>query len=106
MQCYKVGYGLIILSRLRLTPQIGINYLSVTGKEDQYETSDHCGTFIFPVSGKLSFAISPSFDLYASAEYMIPFGKSELYSQLANTSTRINGWSSGLRFGIGLGLFF
>ena len=106
MQCYKIGYGLIILSRLRLTPQIGINYLSVTGKETQYETSDHCGTFIFPVSGKLSFAISPSFDLYASAEYMIPFGKSELYSQLANTSTRINGWSSGLRFGIGLGLFF
>lgn len=107
IQSYKVGYGIIILSRLRLTPQVGINLISLVGTNaNNEEEKDFSSAFTMPVCGKLSFAISPSFDITFSTEYMIPIQKSELYTRLYDASERIQNWSSDLRFGLGLGFFF
>lgn len=106
LQSYKVGYGIIILSRLRVTPQIGINYISVNGKLQDSDSTDSSHAFTFPMGGKLSFAISPSFDFYVGAEYQLPISMSDQYQQLYDSSSRIKDWTNGLRISMGLGLFF
>lgn len=106
----KFGYGFILGSRVRLTPQIGSYFVMLKGKQiDTNPASfkpDSCyGVNIF-AGGKVSVAIAPSIELNISPEYAFGVYKTALYKEIYNVSPMAKGWLDGFRLSFGVGLYF
>lgn len=106
----RVGYGFIIGNRLRLTPQIGGGYVSLTGSVVSEGVEDPSATNGYCVSGvvglRVDFAIAPSVALTLTPNYLIPFSKSGLYEQLSVASKTIKNYASGFAGSAGICIFF
>lgn len=106
----RVGYGFIVGNRLRLTPQIGGGYVSLTGTvisegmEDPLTTNGYCVSGV--VGLRVDFAIAPSVALTLTPNYLIPISKSGLYEQLSVSSKTIKNYASGFAGSAGICIFF
>lgn len=106
----KFGYGFIIGSHVRLTPQIGSYFVMLKGKQidtnPDYINPDTCyGVNLF-AGGKVSFALAPAVELNISPEYAFGVYKSALYKEIHNVSPMAKGWLDGFRMNFGIGLYF
>lgn len=99
----KVGYGLTVNPRFRLTPQAGATFISAAAK-DGIESKCHavCAT----VGVRADYAVANHFGIYLAPEFGFAVKQSDLFKQLADLSSKIKGWSGGMNVRLGLCLFF
>ena len=105
----KVGYGIAAGTRFRITPQLGINYLSL--KESMQEESN-----VTPANGsnvtsalfgvRFSAIITNHFGVSLSPEYSFGVGKSNGYKELEAVSSKIKNWGQGFNVKLGLMIAF
>ncbi len=96
----KVGYGFVLGTRFRLTPQVGAGAVSIT--------SDNISSSVITASvglrcecalfGHLGVSITP--------EYTFAVSKKDVFKQLEAASSGIKGWGSGFNARAGLYLYF
>lgn len=108
----KIGYGIPIGSRLRITPQLGIYHVSITEKnlhDDLYGISyvvlDGNSQSLI-VSSRVSFALSKHWGISISPEYLVPIKQSKGFKRLSDVSTKIKGWGEGFNVNLGLVLYY
>ena len=104
----KLGYGIPIDTRFRITPQVGFNHLRL--KESTNDTS------ISPAKGanvtsavlgiRFSGVIASHFGLSLSPEYTIASIKSKGYKVLSNVSSKIKKWGEGFNIKISIMMKF
>jgi hypothetical protein len=105
----KVGYGLIVGNRVRLTPYLGagLKQLKGTPASGYNGISELSSTSAVDVNGglKLSIALSSVFELNITPEYHYTVPWKNLYKELCDTSPFLKKWNNGLTISVGLGLF-
>lgn len=105
----KIGYGIAVGTRFRITPQLGINYLSL--KESMQKESN-----VTPANGsnvtsalfgvRFSAIITNHFGVSLSPEYSFGVGKSNGYKELETVSSKIKNWGQGFNVKFGLMVAF
>ena len=96
----KVGYGFIIGTRMRITPQVGLGSLSITGNE--VSTNVLCAT----AGVRFEYAIVPNFGVSLTPEGCFVVSKKDLFDSLTSASSKIKGWGTGANVRLGLYLYF
>ena len=94
----RVGYGITVASRLRITPQVGIGGLTV--KSDNITGNALCAT----VGCRVDFAVAPFFGINLTPEGQFALSKKDVYKQLSSVSSKAKGWGTG--GGVRLGFYF
>lgn len=94
----KFGYGIIIASRFRITPQVGVATISLTNS----------GGNATSVTGTLKFAaaVGKHFGIFVAPEYSHRIACSESYEALSKVSNKINSLSKGFNLSAGMSFFF
>lgn len=104
----KVGYGFMLGSRFRLTPQVGVNLLKLSEKN---KTTDLKIANLAYSTGaiaslRMSLALFRHLSIIVTPEYITKVIRSDGYSCLAKTSSKTNNWDNGFNCKIGLSLVF
>lgn len=100
----KIGYGFIIGTRVRITPQIGAGVLMINGSGDYGKSR---GQAILGSGGlRLECALAPCLNLVAEPEYSLPLTKSDNYKSISEVSSKLGRWEKGFNCRIGLSLFW
>ena len=94
----RVGYGIMLGTRFRVTPQLGVGALSV--RSDNVSASALTASF----GARCECALARFVGVSLTPEYGIALSKSPLFKELTELSSRINGWASG--FNVRLGIYF
>lgn len=105
----KLGYGIPIGTRFRLTPQVGFNYLKLkeTRLNDYaYKIANGANVGSALLSLRLSTAITRHFAISLSPEYAFAIMKSKGYSAISEVSSEIKKWSEGINVKLGIALYF
>lgn len=97
----KMGYGIIIGTRFRMTPQLGCYYINVSGSETTcaYALSGTCGL-------RLELACTKNLLLSFAPEYAFKMKEADGYKVLSNVLPNMKNWAGGLNYKVGLYLFF
>lgn len=107
--CGKVGYGIAVGTRYRITPQVGVNYLNLKEQmqEDANVAPANGSNVISPLLGvRFSAIIANHFGVSLSPEYSFAVGKSAGYKELEAVSSKIKNWGQGLNVKLGLMVAF
>lgn len=96
----RVGYGIIIGTRMRLTPQVGASVLSV--KDNEISTHAICAT----AGLRFEYAIADHFGVSATGEGCFAVSKHSVFQQIADVSSKIKGWGTGGNLRIGAYISF
>lgn len=93
----KIGYGIIIASRYRITPQVGIATINLTNS----------GGNATAVTGTLKViaAVGKHFGLFIAPEYSHRIACSESYEALSKVSNKISSLSDGISLQVGFSIF-
>lgn len=104
----KMGYGIIIANRMRITPQVGVGFTKLwESMETGYSNiADAANTVNALASLRLSVALTKGFVISATPEYALPVKKSKGYELLSDVSPTIEKWNNGLNIKFGVGLLF
>ena len=94
----RVGYGIVIGSRLRITPQVGLGGLTV--KSDNATGNALCMT----LGCRVDFAVASFFGINLTPEGQFALSKGDVFKQLTSASSKVKGWGTG--GGARLGLYF
>ena len=105
----KVGYGIILGNRVRLTPHAGAGYTKlkgtlVNGYNSTFEPTE-CSAIDVNGGLKLSIALASVFELSITPEYHYTIHQTDLYKAIHNVSPVVKTWNNGLTISVGLGLF-
>ena len=96
----KIGYGIIIGTRFRMTPQLGLNYVSAKGKE----------TSTYALSGtgglRLEVACIPHLGISVTPEYAFKMKEADGYKRLAAVLPGMKSWTEGFNCKVGVYVFF
>ena len=97
----KLGYGMLVGHRMRLTPQVGATCLSIKGedKSESYLVSTD-------VALTVELALVNHVALYVSPYYSIPVKKGELFESISNVSSLASKYRNGFGVSGGLSLYF
>ncbi|MDE5822442.1 MAG: PEGA domain-containing protein [Paramuribaculum sp.] len=114
----KVGYGFRLHSRIRVTPQVGCQFISLKETMDGFISDDYTqwsqyysGVADGSKAGSLSFglrcnvALTPLLGLSVSPEYLVGISKSNGFKALSDVSSKIKGYTDGFNCNISLYLF-
>lgn len=100
----KIGYGFIIGTRVRVTPQIGAGVLMVNGSGDYGKS---CGQAILGSGGlRLECALAPCLNIVAEPGYSFPLAKSDNYESIRKVESKMGKWEKGFNCRIGISLFW
>ena len=105
----KIGYGIPISTRFRLTPQIGMNFLKLKETmEDEANITPADGANVTSglISLRFSAAIIDNVAISLSPEYSFAISKSDGYTALSDISDKIKKWGEGFNFKLGITAFF
>ena len=91
----RVGYGIIIGTRMRLTPQVGASVVSV--KDNEIATYALCAT----VGLRFEYALAANFGISATGEGCFAVSKKDSFKQLEGISSKVKGWATGGNLRIG-----
>ena len=98
----KVGYGIKLADRFRLTPRVGMQYAVLQEKSDR-KVANNANVIALPIGVKINFAIVNHFGISLEPSYNICINQSEGYKVLSDVSSKIKGYSDG--FGLNISLF-
>ncbi len=100
----KLGYGITLGTRMRVTPQIGIGINNITACERYNETASFDASKAYVVNAgltlKYEIAIAKWLGVFVAPSYNMAMKKSDYYE------AKIKGFGSGFNFRVGLSLFF
>ena len=96
----KLGWGVIIGSRMRVTPQVGGGLLKVKG------TVSNCYAIKGTVGLRADYVLADHIGLVVCPEYDMPFSKSSVYEAVSAVSSTVKGWGSGFNCSLGLNIYF
>lgn len=106
----RLGYGFIVGTRLRITPQVGAGIVMIKGTKVSDGVSDPKTTdgYCIPglVGARIDFAVAPSVAICVMPNYSFSIMESKLYSQLSPASKTIKGYANGVSASAGLCFFF
>ena len=94
----RVGYGIMLGTRVRVTPQFGVGALSV--RSSNVSASALAASF----GARCECALTRYIGVSLVPEYGIALSKSPLFKELTELSSRIKGWATG--FNVRLGIYF
>ena len=96
----KIGYGIKAGSSVRVTPQVGVGVLNVSG--DDVGSSAICAT----AGARIEIDLGKSFGISLTPEGQFAVSKKEVFKQLEEVSSKIKGWGTGANLRVGLYLKF
>lgn len=103
----KAGYGFSLFGRLRLTPQLGVQFITFKEQSSGYETiADRMKAVSFIGGARISFAITKFVSVSVSPEWKMALGKSEGFKAVSAISKSIKGYAEGIGVNCSLNLFF
>lgn len=103
----KAGYGVILGTRFRLTPQIGYRYTAFSEKKDggsDMIKGMNCSSLTFGL--RAYFAVSRSFGLSLTPEYGIGISESDGFKLISQVSSKLKGYKEGFMGNFSLVLTF
>lgn len=92
----KLGYGINASSSVRVTPQVGVGVLNVSG--DDVGSSAICAT----AGVRIEIGLGKSFGISLTPEGQFAVSKKEVFKQLEEASTKIKGWGTGANLRVGV----
>lgn len=98
----KVGYGFIVGTRCRFTPQAGVTVVSVDS--DSHVNGGY--SVGVQMGARFDVSVFRILGLFVAPEYGIPVKQSEVYEQLRDVSTSIKSWSEGFNVRAGVSITF
>lgn len=106
----KVGYGVIIGRRTRITPQIGLELINVKATESNGEAISFDASKTYALSASLSvkaeYAITPFLSAFVAPEYKSPVIEGEYLKEIKPISTKVKGFVSGVNMKVGFSFVF
>ncbi len=106
----KIGWGIPVGTRLRITPQAGANFCSLKedndGNKEDKTFANQANVIDIIGSVRFSFAVVKHLGISITPEYLYMFKTSEGYEVLKDVSPKIQDWSDGFNLKLGLVLFF
>lgn len=100
----KVGYGIIIDTRFKLTPQLGYRYTLLSESGEWHIEYANCSAMTVGVRGYC--AISSHFGISLTPEYAIGIAKSEGFKTLSDVTSKIKNMGEGFNAKLALVLTF
>ena len=94
----RLGYGILLGTRLRVTPQAGVGALSV--RSDKLAAS----ALTVSLGARCEYAFSKFAGVSLTPEYSLAVSKSPVFEKIAAASSRAAGWANG--FNVRLGVYF
>lgn len=117
----KLGYGIRLFNRMRITPQIGAQLIALNEKIDEMyigsdpsESYSYEGEHIAKGASALSLsfgvrinvAAAPWLGFSLTPEYLVGAAKSDAFKSLSSISSKIKGFSEGFGCNLSVNLFF
>lgn len=116
----KIGYGLRLNSRIRVTPQLGCQFISLRETTDASFVADNYSgwmpDFLEAADGskaasltlglRCDVALSSWLGLSISPEYLVNISKSDGFKVLSDVSSKINSYVDGFNCNVSLNIFF
>lgn len=106
----RVGYGLVLNTRMRLTPQVGFSVTNLTSSETYNTSAAFDASKAYAVSAsigaKFEYAFIDCLGAFVAPEYSFAVQKSKYFEDIEPLSSTIKGFASGFNFRLGLSLFF
>lgn len=116
----KIGYGIRLHSRIRLTPQIGCQFISLKETTEESFISDDYTQwsqyYLGAANGskaasltlglRCNVALAPWLGLSVSPEYLVGISKSNGFKALSDVSSKIKGYADGFNCNVNLNIFF
>lgn len=103
----RLGYGISIGEKFRVTPQVGLRFLKTSetleGGSSAHASGCYCSSMTLNVKLQYKFG---NFSVVASPEYAMPIVKSEGFKELSKTSSTINKWNNGVGVKLGINYEF
>lgn len=96
----RVGYGITVSPKLRITPQVGM--ASLTAKSDNITASALCAT----LGCRIDYALTPFLGVNFTPEGQFTVSKKDVFTQISECSSKVKGWGTGAGARIGLYLYF
>lgn len=96
----KIGYGIIVGTKLRFTPQVGIGSLTVKGGD--ISTNVLCAT----TGIRCEYAVAQNIGVSLTPEGYFAVSKKDIFDSLSSASSKIKGWGTGANVRLGLYLYF
>lgn len=96
----KVGYGITVGSRLRITPQVGLASLTVAS--DNIVGSALCAT----VGCRVDYALTSFLGINLTPEGQFAVSKKDVFTTLSDFSSKVKGWGTGVGVRLGIYVFF
>lgn len=102
---FKIGYGVVIGRRFRVTPRLGVQYCILKETADS-KVSDNANVMSLPVGVKAEFAIVRHFGISIEPSYIMSLSKSNGYKLLSGISGKIKGYGEGFGLNVSLNINF
>ena len=96
----KIGWGVIVGSRMRVTPQVGAGVLRVKGSQSNAHAIKGS------VGVRADYVLADHIGLVVAPEYSVPFSKSSVYEAISAVSSTVKGWGCGFNCSFGLNIYF
>ena len=98
----KIGYGIKLGDRFRITPRLGMEYVALHEKAPT-KVANNANALDMPIGLKVDFGIVEHFGISLEPSYLIGMNKSEGYNALSDISDKIKGYADG--FGLNISLY-
>lgn len=105
----KVGYGIVMGTRMRLTPQIGIGFHKISeslNDESYHKFADGSNVTSGMVGLRFSMAVANHLSVNLTPEYSFAMNKSKGFEALSLASSQIKGIGEGFNVKLGIAAFF
>ena len=116
----KAGYGFRLHSRIRLTPQVGCQFVGLKATTEDSETSDGTGlqsqSYMNPANDskaasmtfglRCNLALASNLGISVSPEYLVCISKSNGFKALSDVSSGIKSYTEGFNCNVSLNIFF
>lgn len=109
----KIGYGIRVHSRIRITPQIGFQMVKLKEKEDEDNyssyytpTADEAGAYSLTGGVRFTVALSPTISFILTPQYNYKIAQTDGFEKLSKVSNKINDYANGFVCNASFNLYF
>lgn len=102
----KIGIGIHASSKMRITPQVGVQYTYLNEKSAGGGSGDKANSMSAILGCRLAMAVSSAVGFSFTPEYRFGVSNSDGYKTLAGLSEQIAGYNKGFNAKLGIYFFF
>lgn len=96
----KLGWGVVLGTRMRVTPQVGASLVRISGSESSSYAAK--GT----VGVRADYVLTNHVGVAVSPEYGVALSKSSVFEMLSAVSSKVKAWGSGFNCTVGIHFYF